>query len=150
MIKLKPRTRPSTESIVDYWFLYLVGMGQIPAGEAIELADVMKDGRLCFACGRLYPENTDRCQAAHIRARTRGGSDEVKNFHLLCKSCHRESEYLFGVSYWLWFRWRRPNWGFLSAKRGTLLRLRAGLPRALEIEKAVIKSFREGDQEKSA
>ena len=38
-----------------------------------------------------------------------GGTDDLNNLHLLCKSCHRESEAYSGVEYDLWFTSRNKE-----------------------------------------
>lgn len=55
----------------------------------------------CFACGRAGV--LDR---AHIVPRHKGGSDDLSNLHLLCKSCHAESDLFHGRQYWRWFRFQ--------------------------------------------
>lgn len=55
----------------------------------------------CFACGR-----TGILDRAHIVPRHKGGSDELSNLHLLCKSCHAESDLFHGRQYWRWFRFQ--------------------------------------------
>lgn len=52
----------------------------------------------CFCCGQ--PGSLDR---AHIRPLALGGSNSVENLHLLCRSCHIESENFQGEGYWRWF-----------------------------------------------
>lgn len=61
---------------------------------------------LCFACG-WHSENLER---AHIVARSLGGSDSADNIHLLCPTCHMDSEYLgepnsdpYQARYYAWF-----------------------------------------------
>ncbi len=53
----------------------------------------------CFACG--LHKLTQRC---HIDAEKKEEIDDVENLHLLCISCHYESEGLRGKQYWDWFR----------------------------------------------
>ena len=57
----------------------------------------------CFACGRTRL----RLERAHIMPRCKGGNDSVQNLHILCVSCHAESEYLYGLKYWRWYRHKR-------------------------------------------
>lgn len=52
----------------------------------------------CFACG-MYDGGTDR---AHILARCEGGTDDVENLHLLCNTCHKDSEIISGDRYTEW------------------------------------------------
>ena len=57
----------------------------------------------CFACGNITL-GLHRC---HIIASVYGGSNKEHNLHLLCPSCHNESE---GISeYWTWFSFKRKN-----------------------------------------
>jgi len=55
----------------------------------------------CFTCGR-----TGVLDRAHITPKHKGGSDDLSNLHLLCKSCHAESDLLTGKLYWRWFRFQ--------------------------------------------
>jgi hypothetical protein len=95
------RNMPSSKSIYDYWH-------SIHADSELELHglklkiqyDLSGKRKLdCFACGTAL--NIERC---HIKAKSEGGSDEKENLHLLCKSCHIESEMLSGDRYWIWFK----------------------------------------------
>ncbi len=52
---------------------------------------------ICFACGVDFI--TERC---HILPINHGGTNDVENLHLLCKSCHQESEDLSGELYFEW------------------------------------------------
>ena len=64
----------------------------------LEYLDQLNSMDFCFACGLIT--RTERC---HIDAISDGGSDDVTNLHLLCKSCHFESELFQKFSYWSWF-----------------------------------------------
>lgn len=55
----------------------------------------------CFACGR-----TGILDRAHIIPKHKGGSDKLSNLHLLCRSCHAESDFFYGKRYWRWFRFQ--------------------------------------------
>lgn len=55
----------------------------------------------CFACGR-----TGVLDRAHIIPKHKGGSDNLSNLHLLCRSCHAESDFFHGRRYWRWFRFQ--------------------------------------------
>ena len=58
---------------------------------------------ICFACGMESDYNLDR---AHIVPLMYGGTNECDNLHLLCKMCHRDSEYMDddnAVEYYEWF-----------------------------------------------
>lgn len=59
----------------------------------------------CWGCGMLRGE-TER---AHIRAFSDGGSHEAWNHHLLCETCHKDSEFLTGSLYWRWFHAPWPS-----------------------------------------
>ena len=48
-------------------------------------------------------ERTERC---HIQAKVNGGTDTVKNLHLLCKDCHKDSEFLEDLDYFKWIEAR--------------------------------------------
>jgi hypothetical protein len=79
-------------------------------------AEFMERGN-CFACGMNPGGSLER---AHIHARTNGGSDTADNLHMLCRTCHRDSEYLEGDDYWRWF-WERTSTDMLmssSARSG--------------------------------
>ena len=58
----------------------------------------------CMACG--VSTTLERC---HITARHKGGSDDPSNIHLLCRSCHSESESWQGDAYNAWFLARQNN-----------------------------------------
>lgn len=59
------------------------------------------EGQYCWACGMTSTRTLDR---AHILAASDGGTDRVENLHLLCRGCHRASEYFYGKVYWEWFQ----------------------------------------------
>ena len=52
----------------------------------------------CMACGGYGNHR------AHILALCYGGSNLPSNIHMLCQSCHVESELLDGYNYWLWLK----------------------------------------------
>jgi hypothetical protein len=74
----------------------------------------------CWHCGRP----TSFVQRAHITPLCEGGKDEIANIHLLCVTCHQDSEYLSGERYWKWLaadqchpvQWVRRNLASLEAK----------------------------------
>jgi len=84
----RPRL-PSRREIADYW------EGKHPKiwGEAEDY---------CFACGDSY-----YLERAHIVPRHRGGKDTVKNLHVLCAACHKESEAC--GNYWYWFNAKKAE-----------------------------------------
>jgi len=54
----------------------------------------------CMACGM----KNIVVDGAHILPLTYEGSNELDNFHLLCKHCHYESEHLISKEYEMWFK----------------------------------------------
>lgn len=54
----------------------------------------------CFACGSSL-----RVERAHIVPLCEGGTNDVSNLHLLCATCHIDSEPLPVDLYWAWL-WR--------------------------------------------
>lgn len=84
---------PSKEEIRNWWSHWLVERGKFDSVREATEADY------CFACG--FEADTER---AHITARVEGGSDEVENLHLLCPTCHRQSEKRSGIDYYIWLR----------------------------------------------
>jgi hypothetical protein len=69
----------------------------------------------CFACG-----SSSRVERAHIEALTDGGSNDVGNLHLLCRSCHHDSEAFSGNEYMEWFQWRLTQPGWMAARLSML------------------------------
>lgn len=82
-----PRKMPAKNRIKDHWQMYLVESGKF------EDRDEMNDGDVCFACKM----NTCGTHKAHIVPRMYGGSDHVDNIVLLCRHCHKETEYFFDI-----------------------------------------------------
>jgi 5-methylcytosine-specific restriction endonuclease McrA len=74
---------------------------------------------VCFACG-MDNDGVERC---HILARCCGGSDDAANLHMLCRTCHKDSEGLDGEQYWSWFFERTwlDAWASLLARKGVNL-----------------------------
>ena len=61
---------------------------------------------MCFACGAF----TVRIERAHIVALCEGGTNDVSNIHLLCTSCHKNSETIINISeYEKWLKRRGPH-----------------------------------------
>lgn len=87
------RRMPSVSAIREYWVSTDLWERMGSPGDS----DLHRKG-VCMACG--MPGGVFRC---HILARVLGGSDDVDNIHILCKSCHDSSEYLKGDDYWTWF-----------------------------------------------
>ena len=88
------KSMPSIKLIRKFWF----------SEEGIELLRsktgiIISSIQGCMTCGTLgYVE------CCHIVAKVNGGSYNEDNLHLLCKSCHLESEYFEDERYWRWFR----------------------------------------------
>lgn len=89
-----PRKMPTARAIFNHWKSHLLALGKF---------DDEFDRGLCFACGVYYGYPTHR---AHILARVEGGLDTVENLHLLCITCHKDSEYISGDTYDTWFKCR--------------------------------------------
>jgi hypothetical protein len=66
---------------------------------------------VCFACG-MEASGFERC---HIFPRVKGGPESADNLHMLCKVCHKDSEYLEGEAYWRWF-WERTASDMLMSR----------------------------------
>ena len=81
---------PSRKKIKEYWIQILCKMG-------IYIAD----DDACFACGK---DNRFQLQRCHILPVNYGGTDTIDNLHILCKSCHTDSEPLYHKRYWNWLR----------------------------------------------
>ena len=105
---MKPthKNMPSRERVTRYWVnnhrshpesLPWWGRGSYCEDQ------IPEDCKWCFACKRSYP-SVDR---AHILPLTDGGDNECGNLHLLCHTCHKESEHLTGDKYWRWIEERR-------------------------------------------
>lgn len=59
--------------------------------------DEFMEKGICFACNLCAD-----LEKAHIQALSIGGNDNLENIHLLCKICHKDSEYLEGKKYFDW------------------------------------------------
>ena len=91
----KNRNLPKPRKIFEYW--------DAKIGDDYEIYE-----KQCFACGwSAKGKGLERC---HIMARVLGGTDTVKNLHLLCKICHIQSECFTGDVYWEWFNRVHENW----------------------------------------
>jgi len=62
----------------------------------------------CMACGSASNVGDNKLERAHILAKCIQGSDNISNLHVLCKTCHKESENLNGVIYWSWLSNKAP------------------------------------------
>ena len=91
----RKRNMPSRSEIFEYWKFKLSNA---------------KNNNTCFRCGitSIFNDSVvvDR---AHILAVCENGSDDVSNLHLLCRSCHRESEVYSGKEYKLWINSRNKE-----------------------------------------
>lgn len=83
----------SKHDIKERWAEKLIELGKFDSKEEIMENDY------CFACG--MESNTEK---AHIEARSKGGNDDIDNLHLLCHTCHNESELKKGEEYWQWIK----------------------------------------------
>ncbi|UOE45880.1 HNH endonuclease signature motif containing protein [Agromyces larvae] len=86
---LPRKNAPAAAKVLAYW------------APLLEEAGLSVDAEYCWACGA----NVGYLERAHILARIEGGSNEPSNLHLLCPSCHLDSEMLHGRDYWQWFCW---------------------------------------------
>lgn len=97
----EPRKMPSNYSIRNFWSK-VDGFPELMGFDCVE--EFIEDD-YCFACG-LLGFKTER---AHILAKTLGGSDLCSNLHLLCSTCHKDSEYIDGEDYKRWLIERTPE-----------------------------------------
>lgn len=82
---------PTKEEIYKYWRDL---DAPVPYSIPYTSNHQVKEKLACFACG--FPFHVHR---AHIEPKWVGGSDQESNLHLLCPSCHVESEGLSGGRY---------------------------------------------------
>ena len=86
----RARKMPSRKNIFNFW------------------KDKVKsncDDNTCFKCGlKPFVEESVVVERCHIIPVCEGGSDELSNIHLLCNSCHKESEVYSGKKYDLWLQ----------------------------------------------
>ena len=92
----RKRKMPSREKIFKHWKNKL---------------NNITNNNTCFKCGvtPFFNKKNIIVDRAHILAVCEGGTDDLNNLHLLCKSCHRESEAYSGVEYDLWFTSRNKK-----------------------------------------
>ena len=89
---------PKKNTIAEYWNPILIRIG-------LEVDYELQNNIQCFTCGKT----DQRLERAHIKAKCNGGSDSVKNLHVLCRGCHDESEFYEGDIYWRWYKYKRVN-----------------------------------------
>jgi 5-methylcytosine-specific restriction endonuclease McrA len=107
-----PRNLSHKKVIRNYWAIKLVEMGKFDSVEEVMEEDY------CWGCGFYDNKPTDR---AHIRARSYGGCDKAHNLHLLCRECHKASEFLTGEDYDSWFANRNLIHKILENTPGAIL-----------------------------
>ncbi len=108
-VKRRREQLPTKRAIREYWAPFLVSCDKFISVPEVFEADV------CFACGMIYRDRRDaNTEKSHIIAHCESGPEETWNLHLLCKGCHRDSEHLKGMPYWLWFLNRNCADGILS------------------------------------
>ena len=101
-------TMPSVKKILDYWDKQF---------EKEELYDILctdikgKPISGCFACGSQL-----KVERAHITALIDDGNNDVDNLHLLCRSCHADSDVFNGDEYMDWFYWRINQPGYMAVR----------------------------------
>lgn len=98
------RRMPTEIAIRKHWAPLLFALKDFDSeSEFIEEA-------VCFACG--FDGSLER---AHIISRSDGGDDGVENLHMLCSTCHKDSEFVSGATYFEWLRQRTIADRVLSA-----------------------------------
>lgn len=100
------QTKTNKISIKKYWYSKLKLKGKIKKITRKEFFE--KDH--CFACLRVCA-HLDR---AHIVAHNKGGNDKKQNLHLLCRTCHQQSETYSDDLYWQWFMGQNAFHSLLS------------------------------------
>ena len=81
-------------TIAKYWAKQISDIKKVPEHE-------INEAQRCFACMLALP-----LQRAHITPYTDPESNSVDNLHLLCQTCHRDSETLLDDNYWDWLKQR--------------------------------------------
>lgn len=87
---------PSKKSIWDYWYEKILSDKTNYIYDYNEIS--------CFACGRK--NGIERC---HLVAHINGGDESVENLHLLCRSCHFDTEGLYEldpIHYYAYLRFK--------------------------------------------
>ena len=92
------RNLPPRAHIWAAWCWWLAEVGKADSADEV-IEDFAGGDGWCFACGMSDGLVLDR---SHIDARCDGGSDDIENLHLLCRTCHKASEHLSGAAYVDW------------------------------------------------
>ena len=100
---------PTKKAILEYWDP-VFGAATDFYGWDIGWSDVFWNGD-CMACGSWL-----KTQRAHIVAVVEGGSNEAENLHVLCSTCHEESELKSGQEYWDWFGYRLNSDSYMTIR----------------------------------
>jgi len=66
---------------------------------------------ICFACDFINGE----VHRAHIKALSQGGDNHCSNLHILCRQCHKDSEFIEGDAYWDWIADRNIQHVYINA-----------------------------------
>ena len=105
-----PRRMPTERAVRKCW------VDRLWVRKGFDSREEFLDRGICFACG--FDGEVHR---AHIRARVDGGADAPDNLHMLCPTCHKDSEMLRGDEYMAWFWERTPmdRLVSLAARGGT-------------------------------
>lgn len=85
------KNMPSLNRIWEYWQMKL---------DLMSLEDI-NNTHYCFRCGSIH-----NVQRAHIKPLYMEVNNDLSNIHLLCESCHNDSEFLWDLPYWDWFAQR--------------------------------------------
>ena len=88
--RVKRRDMASATDILNHW---------LNTDKFKKLGIFIPDNGDCFACGQYL-----RIERAHIKPLHENGTNNADNLHLLCSTCHIESEELRGRSYWSWIK----------------------------------------------
>ena len=65
---------------------------------------ISKTNGLCGYCGSVI--DSDKCTVDHLVPKIRGGSNQVENLVLACKSCNTSKGSLSVEDYRIWLSWR--------------------------------------------
>lgn len=98
---LKRKDIPAHKTIREYWSENL-DFSRKTHCCADEILNGDDGEHFCFACG-LTEQAGNKLERAHIKALCNGGSNNADNIHILCKTCHVDSEYMDGDVYFEWF-----------------------------------------------